>query len=148
MLLPNFKLSGNWKAFSPLMAHFSPGMELIPKKSKFEFKLLYNFVVEKTHDTITQHKSFSSQSCMWGDVIFKVGLWWQALFTSPFSGLMFVASVITCKLKLVYILNEMADLQNCFFHLTGMYLLFSKIQITSLKSLAEKGFFSRWTAAF
>ena len=57
------------------------------------------------------------------------------------SGLMFVASMKTYKLKLLYILNEKADFQKPFLYFTDTYLLFSKMQVKLLKPHAEIDFF-------
>ena len=63
------------------------------------------------------------------------------------SGLTFVASMKTYKLKLLYILNEKANFQTTF-HFTDTYLLFSKMQIKPLKSRGKKDFFQNGVRHF
>ena len=63
------------------------------------------------------------------------------------SGLMFVASMKTYQLKLLYILNEKTDFQKLFYF-TDTYLFFAKMQVKSLKSQAKIDFFSKLSAAF
>ena len=63
------------------------------------------------------------------------------------SGLMFVASMKTYKLKLLYIFNEKADFQKLFYF-TDTYLLSSKKQVKSLKSEAKIDFFFKLSTAF
>ena len=61
------------------------------------------------------------------------------------SGLIFVASMIAYKLKLLNILNEKVNNQKPFFYITDRYLFFSKMQKKSLKSRAEIDFFLKWS---
>ena len=36
--------------------HCDPGMELIPKNQKFQFKPFYDFIIRKGHDTIKHNQ--------------------------------------------------------------------------------------------
>ena len=58
---------------------------------------------------------------------------------------MFVASIKTYKLQLLYILSEKAEFQKLFYF-TDTYLLFAKMQVKSLKSQAKIDFFKLITA--
>ena len=65
------------------------------------------------------------------------------------SGLMFVASMKTYELKLLFVFNDKADFQRLFYSLQiATYLLFSKMQVKLLKSQAKIDFFSKLNTAF
>ena len=82
------------------------------------------------------------------------------------SGLMYMASMKTYKLKFLYILNEKAyfrkltlfyqdklkinlqDFTLFYLDFTDTYLLFSKMQVKSLKSQAKIDFFSKLNTEF
>ena len=59
------------------------------------------------------------------------------------SGLMFVVTMETYELELLYSLNENAHFQKLFSFLTDTYLFYLKIQIKSVTSQAEIYSFSK-----
>ena len=63
------------------------------------------------------------------------------------SGLIFVASMKMYKLKILYFLNEKADFQKVLYFMVT-YLLFSKMQVESLKSQAKIEDFFKIVPAF
>ena len=118
-------ISRSWKiAFSLLFStqsfymiwpsHCHPGIELIPKKWKFEYKLFDDFIIWKTD--IEQNKNF--QIGVVSPELWFIQSWpmMPSFVCITISGLMIVASMKTHKLKLPYILNTKADFQKLFLY--------------------------------
>ena len=132
---------------SPL--HCDPGMELMPKNENHSMSYLIIFSYGRDMKLVNKTKIFQIR-VMSPELRFFLSWPMTPSFVYiTIFGLMFVASVKTSKLKLLYNLNEKADFQKLFYFLqTHNYLLFVKMQVKSLKSQAKMDFSSKLGTAF